>query len=76
MAEEESRDPLAGGRRIAEVLLEAEAAARNQVVADVMAAVVLRIGWRAPRAPAPPRARATSGSGFFAPRASCSTEWR
>ena len=47
MAEHESRHPLAGGRWIAELRFEPEPAARNQVVADMVAAIVVRIGWRA-----------------------------
>ncbi len=44
MAEEEAREALAQRRRIADVVLEAEAAAGDQVVADVVRAIVLRRG--------------------------------
>ena len=71
----EARQALAPLRRIAERALEAEAAARDQVVADVMRPVVRRRGTVASRAISTAR-RATSCSCTRAPLASSSTEWR
>src|SRR6186713_102551 len=48
MLEKQACEPLAGGRRVVELALELETAARDQVIADVMRAV--GVGPLVPRA--------------------------